>query len=92
MAETYHLHSWSVCSTGDLWQAPELHSKRLSGRRCEDDQMIITSSIASVDGRRVTTASGNVYVLEDINPEFLSWMQENSMEYDPENPIKVREV
>jgi uncharacterized protein CbrC (UPF0167 family) len=91
MAE-YHLHRWSVCSTGDPFQAPELHPKRLAGLRCEDDREIVTSSIVSIDGRRVTTYSGSVYILEEIDPEFLSWMQENNMEYDPENPIKVREL
>lgn len=89
MAE-YHLHCWSVGSTGDPFQAPELHHKRLAGRRCEDDREIVTSSIVSVDGRRVTTYSGSVYILEDIDPSFLAWMKDNNYEYDPENPIKVR--
>lgn len=91
MAE-YHLHKWAVVMDGDSFTAPELIQKRLTGVRCDDDREIVTSTIVSVEGRRVTTYSGSVYNLEDVSPEFLSWMQENGIEFDPENPIKIREV
>lgn len=88
MAE-YHLHNWSVGDGGDPWLAPELRCKRLHGYRCEDDRNIVTSEIVSVDGKRVTTYSGSIYILEEIDPNYLKWMQENGIEYNPENPIKV---
>jgi hypothetical protein len=33
-----------------------------------------------------------VYLLEDINEDYLSWMTENGYAYDPENPIKDKKL
>ncbi len=89
MAE-YHLHKWSVSSENDPWKAPEAQAKCLAGIRCEDDQQVVTSPIVSIEGRRVTTASGSVYILEDIDPDYVTWMKDNDIEYDPENPIRIK--
>lgn len=88
----YHLHKWSVIADSDPFRAPELQQKRLAGFRCEDDREVITSVIKSVDGKRITTQSGSIYVLEDIDPDFLSWMKENDIPFDPEKPITIREI
>lgn len=89
MAE-YHLHKWSVSSENDPWKAPEAQAKCLAGIRCEDELQVVTSAIVAIDGRRVTTSSGSVYILEDIDPEYVAWMEKNGIEYDPETPIKIK--
>ena len=84
----YHLKNWSLIVRGDPYMAPELSCQQLRGVRDDDPREITTSRIVAVDGRRITTYSGSVYVLEDINEDYLSWMMENGYVYDPENPIK----
>jgi len=85
----YTLENWSVyvSPNDEYYTAPECIPRRLRGRR--GDVNVITSGIKSVEGRRVTTVSGNVYVLGEINPEYLAWMNENGLTYDKVNPIRV---
>lgn len=86
---TYSLHNW--CVTRDLWQAPEVGGQRLKGYRNDEKlHRVITSPIVKVEGRNITTQSGSVYVLQEIDPDYLKWMQDNGIAYDPENPIKDR--
>jgi len=88
---TYHLHNWSVgVSSEDAFSAPEQGAKRLHGCRCEDDLEVTTSVIVSVNGREITTSSGSIYILEEIDPEYLNWMKENNISYDEENPVKIK--
>ena len=84
----YHLKNWSVIMQGDPYTAPELFCQQLVGLRDDDPREVITSRIVSVQGRRVTTYSGSVYILDEINPEYLSWIKVSGYTYDPENPIK----
>ncbi len=90
---TYHLHCWSIGSRYDNNPnaAPGQQRRSLFGKRAEDDKEIITSYIVKVDGKNVTTYSGSVYILEDIDPTYLAWMTEHGYTYDPENPIKIIE-
>ena len=86
---TYRLHKWSVESARDLWQAPELASIRLVGYRDDEtEHRVITSPIVEINGKNITTYSGSVYILEDISPDYLQWMQDNGITFDPDNPIK----
>jgi hypothetical protein len=84
----YHLHRWSV--VGSAWVAPEAQTIRLSGFRNQEERKVVTSAVDKIDGRTITTASGSVYILEDIDPDYLNWMVDNNIKYDPDNPIKVR--
>jgi len=84
----YHLHRWSV--VGDFFKAPEAQRIRLSGFRNQDERRVTTSAVELVEGRRITTVSGSIYILEDIDPDYLNWMVDNNYPYDPENPIKVK--
>jgi hypothetical protein len=90
LGRVYTLHKWSMRSTSDPFRAPELVEKLLVGFRDNETRRIITSAVVNVDGRRITTYSGSVYVLDDIDPEYLAWMKTQGLTYDPENPIKVR--
>jgi hypothetical protein len=81
-----NITNWSVGS--DAYDAPELKVIRLMGT-LESGKRIITSPVVDVAGRSVRTASGSVYLLGDIAPDYLQWMQENNMPYDHEQPIKA---
>lgn len=87
---TYHLHRWSV--SGDAYQAPEIASKYLCGYRDQEEKPIRSSAITKIDGRTITTYSGSVYILEDIDPEYRQWLEDNEIAYDPENPIYFRKA
>lgn len=86
---TYHLHRWSVRDMSSPYQAPELNYTCLSGFRDQKEQRIRTSRIVSVHGREVQTEN-SIYILEDIDPEYLQWMHDNGLQYDYDNPIKMR--
>ena len=92
MAE-YILENWSVCyGNDDPFQPPELRGIRLHGMRVgdPDQRPVLTSYVDNIEGRRITTQSGSVYVLGAPKPEYLQWMTEHGIVYDPENPIKDR--
>lgn len=86
---TYHLKNWSVCSDSSYYTAPELASRYLVGFRVEDGKRVSTSHIMKVEGNKVETRSGNIYILEDINSDYKNWMDEQGMSFDPQNPIKI---
>jgi hypothetical protein len=84
----YHLHRWGVI--GEDYKAPELRMIRLVGFRNQEEKRISTSYVDHVDGRVITTISGSVYILDDIDPEYLEWLIGNKIEYDPDHPIKYK--
>ncbi len=88
---TYHLKNWSVTSSQDPYLPPEAQRVRLHGLRVEDDKEVTTSYIVTVDGRNITTYSGSVYILEEINPDYLQWLKNEGRTHDPDHPIKVIE-
>lgn len=70
------LNNWSVV-TKDPFLAPEIAPAHLQGEvfghpRFEDGRIIVTSSIASVSREEgtITTKSGGVYTLGEIDPEY----------------------
>ena len=87
---TYHLHRWSVVA--DPYQAPEIQEKRLIGHRDQQPKAIRTGPVVKINGREITTWSGSVYILEDIDPEYRTWLEENNFCYDPENPLTLKKV
>jgi hypothetical protein len=88
---TYHLHKWAVVNLyDDPYRAPEINPPCLSGYRDQQEKRIRTSPIDKVDGRTITTKSGSVYILEDMDPEYKEWLDNNNVSFDPENPIKVK--
>lgn len=80
---TYHLHRWSVVGSvkGTIY---------LSGYRDQETKKVTTSRVDKVNGREITTRSGSVYILEDIEPEYLQYLNDTGDTYNPENPIRVK--
>lgn len=86
------LHRWSVVSScDDPFAAPELHQQCLLGIRDSDGKYVRTSPIAKAEGKEITTRSGTLYILEDMDPDFRLWLEEQEIQYDPENPITFKE-
>ena len=86
------IDQWSVREDPPKpYLAPEQQPfrKYVAGILEENEKPITTSHIRKVDGRLVTTRSGSVYRLGEIDPDYLAWMQENRIAYDPENPIRL---
>lgn len=84
----FHLYRWSVI--GDPYKPPEDKALRLSGFRDQDEKQITTSVIVDVKGREVTTYSGSTYILEDVDPDYLKFLDATGEVYNPENPIRVK--
>lgn len=90
------LRDWAVRPGSDnAFLAPELGGIRLSGLayghpRFAAGHAVTTSQVIAVDGRRVTTESGRVYLLEG-EPEaaYLAWLAEQGRAYNAERPIAV---
>lgn len=88
---TYHLHRWRVVYLYDNpYLAPEANPACLAGFREPDKKPVRTSPIAKVNGVEITTESGSVYLLEDMDPDYRDWLLENEIEFDPDNPIVIR--
>lgn len=88
---TYYLHRWSVVGDDNPYKAPEEKATRLSGFRNQENKCVITSVVTAVNGREVTTYSGSVYILEDIDPDYLKYLDVTGETYDPDNPIRVKD-
>lgn len=89
---TYHLFKWSVGMPDNNFMAPELRTIHLVGFRDKDSKRIRTSYIVSVKGCEVKTSSGSTYILEDIDLEYLQWLNDQGIDYDPDNPIKMKDI
>lgn len=87
---TYHLYKWSVIPSRDPYIAPDLNPGVLVGHRADDPREITTSRIVKAEGRTITTLSGSVYILEDIDPDYLLWLNQNNIPYNHEQPITVK--
>jgi hypothetical protein len=89
------LEKWAVVFlNADPYKAPELQQASLMGEahghpRFPDGSKITTSRPKSVEGRRVTTSSGSVYVLGEPDPEWVAAMASIGRTVDPEQPLKL---
>lgn len=83
MAETT-LNSWSVI---DVRRKRRLAGVPSSGPK--EGKYVVTSEIADIHGRTVTTASGTRYLLGTIENEYLQWMKEHGYTYNEKEPIKA---
>lgn len=85
---TYHLYRWSV--TGDFFQAPEIRQISLVGFRDQETKSVRTSHVMEVNGREITTRSGSVYILEDMDPDYRKFLEDTGYNIDEDNPIKIK--
>lgn len=85
---TYHLYRWAIVRLyDDPYRAPEINPNCLTGFRDDSPRRIRSTPITEINGREITTESGSVYILEDIDTTYREWLWENDIPYDPENPI-----
>ena len=87
----YYLYHWSIVQLGSPYTAPELKRLHLTGVRNNEDFAVTTSAIVKAEGKKITTETGSVYMLEDIDNDYLEWMNAEGIVYDSDNPIKVRQ-
>lgn len=88
---THRLEKWGVLQ-GNPFLAPEVVGGiRLIGFREDNaEHRVITSPIVKVNGRECTTQSGSVYILGEVAEDYITWMKDHGITYDPANPIKDR--
>lgn len=97
------MREWSVVMpSSDGYTAPELlrpmlkglvdyHAKLAARGEFKPGDPILTSAIVGAEGRRITTESGSVYVLEgDPHAAYVAYCRDNKIPLDMQNPIKVR--
>ncbi len=89
----YRLENWCT-RVSNPYQAPELQSLCLHGEvynhpSYNEGEPIGTSNIVKVDGNRITTKSGSVYVLGEPAKEFVEYCKEIGCHVPTkETPIK----
>ena len=86
--KTYSLHKWSIVGGGSPYTAPECQTIHLMGYRDNEEHSVMTSRVMEVNGRTITTRN-NIYILEDIDPDYLKFLKKNNIPYDQDNPIKL---
>jgi hypothetical protein len=91
------LEKWSCCFTDaeNPYLAPECRTIRLQGKvyghpSFDDGSDVVTSRIVKTEGRTITTYSGSVYVLGEVEPGYREWLAKNRPNWDPENPITMK--
>lgn len=88
---TYRLRKWSVSYAGTPYDSPESIRISLRGYRNREKKPVLTSYIVKAEGRKITTYSGSIYILWDIDPDFLQWMKDNNIPYNEQAPITLKE-
>ncbi len=93
---TARLENWTCRQGGSGYEAPEISALLLEGEvynhpvhRHFDGKGITTSNVVSVDGRTVQTRN-TTYELGEAKPEYVQWMKDNNIAFDPENPITLK--
>jgi len=89
------IENWSVChSKGGLYDPPEMWQPCLSGNvyghpRKPDGHSVSTSPIVDVNGRLITTATGTIYLLGQVDPLYVEHCEKHGLTVPTEEvPIK----
>ncbi len=87
------IDNWA-CVSDDPFAPPELRCLYLHGTikghpTRPDGQKVKTSNIVRSEGDLVFTKN-SIYKLGQPDPKWLDWMEENGIQFDPENPIKIK--
>lgn len=88
------LEEWAVVTTSDEFTPPEMQSISLNGKvyghpRFQDGEIVTTSSIHNVKGKRVATQN-TIYELGEPCKDWLKWMEEAGIKFNPEAPFGER--
>lgn len=89
------LEDWAVVVKADRYTPPEVMRECLSGKvfghyKYPDGDEITTSYIVKVEGRRITTYSGSVYLLGQPSVGYVQWCMENGVAPpSEEEPIRL---
>lgn len=90
------IENWSaVAHSLGKYDPPEFQRYQLWGvvfghPRFEDGEFIRSSDIKQVDGSRVTTSSGSVYILGTPDRLYVEWCRENGRHIPTqEEPLKL---
>lgn len=88
--EVLKLERWSVVQgEPNPYKPPEQMGPCLKGDL--DGHEIVTSPIIKAEGLLITTFSGSLYELGEIEPGYMGFIEDHAIEFDPENPIKALE-
>lgn len=97
MTDKVRLKNWGIVEDPRCtpYQAPETRQRCLHGAvyghsKFKDGTVITTSPIYESDGIIITTASGTIYILKNVDPEYKKFCKENNIKLDLKNPIKIK--
>jgi len=89
------IENWSIIDLdyNNYYLAPELRRSALNGSIFDDDRfadgtIITTSSIETVDQRKVRTKSGTIYYLGKVSSDYKKHYPNRNL--DGANPISIR--
>jgi hypothetical protein len=89
------IDNWAcIYNNGDVFTPPELRGLMVDGRvkghpKYPDDEIILTSIIRKVE-KDIIFTQNSIYRLGEPRKDWLDWLKENGIKFDPENPIKIR--
>ena len=88
------INGWSITSTDDAYTPPEFRTISLHGAvsghpNFPDGSKITTSPVVKAESRVITTRSGKVYMLGEVDPGYLTYLLSIGREYNHESPIRV---
>ena len=89
---TARLEDWMPVRGGGPYEAPERAGVRIVGRvydkpAREDGTQVKTSRVVHVLGCLISTEGGSVYRLGEPKTDWLTWLADNDMPFDPETPL-----
>lgn len=89
------LTGWSLITLPQYKDLPDeekpahLQGYLVDRNKIQDNDYHVTEKIEIVQGRLVMTSDGNVYYLDDPNPNYQAWLVRKNGVFDPDNPIIV---
>lgn len=87
------IEQWSVVRRD--FRAPETGGQSISGKiyghpEQPDGRHVTTSPMVRVNGHRIETESGSLYLLGEPSREYLEWLRSEGIPFDPKQPIVVK--
>jgi len=86
---------WSVVGRRTPYMAPECMTSHLQGNvynhpspDVSNGDFVTTSNMVDSSGVVVTTSSGTKYILGTVNDDYLKYIKDSGLKFDPLNPVK----